>query len=177
MGAGRLPRRSSRSLAGAVVAATLLAGCGGDEPATVGPERPASSAAAGTGASSPPSSASTTPAAQAGSLPVPADGPKTITEFPIPAGAKIVDVGPPIGGNWQFGISSPNTATVLQFYRTTLAARGYALEEKRKVQAGKNTIEYDLSFSGPGPIYGLVDENSLAGGTNVTVTDRPIKGF
>lgn len=169
-----LSRRYDRLIRGVALAALLLPGCRGDKSETVGPERPSSSAAPG---STPSSGATTKPAAQAGSLPIPAGGPTTITEFPIPGGAKIVDGGPALGGNWQFGISSPGPAAVLQFYRTTLAAKGYTLEEKRKVQAGKNTVEYDQSFSGPGPIYVLVDENPLAGGTSITVTNRPITGF
>lgn len=104
---------------------------------------------------------------------MPPGGPTTITGFPIPGGAQIVDLGPPLDGNWQFVISSPDSATTVEFYKTTLAAEGYTLRENVSVQVGVNTIDYDLAFFGA--TYGVVSGDDLSG-TLVTVDDDPING-
>lgn len=170
---------SIRRLAGVCLAATLLAGCGGggDDTETTEPAGGSSVTAASPTSEPAATAASPTsgPAAEAGTLAVPAGGPTAVSEFPIPAGAQVVDLGPPLGGNWQFGISSPDSATAVEFYRTTLAAEGYTLRENVSIQVGVNTSEYDLAFFGT--TYGLVGENEGAGGTLVTVDDRPINGL
>jgi hypothetical protein len=157
-----------RLLIGSSLAATLLVGCGSgsSDPATPEPAD----------ASSPQVSSTTNaPVIEAATLAVPPGGPTTITEFPIPSGTRIVDIGPPFGGNWQFGISAPDTATTLEFYKKTLAAQGYTLEENASVKVGVNTVVYDLAFFGTA--YGIVDENELLGGTLVTVDDSPLTGL
>lgn len=161
-------RPSRHLLACTCAAAILLVGCGsssGDGPTTE----------SGGGSSAPTSSRPNAPAVEAGSLAVPPGGPKTITEFPIPGGAQIVDLGPSISGSWQFGISSPDSATTVEFYRKTLAAQGYTLKENVSLKVGVNTVEYDLAFYGT--TYGVVDANPALGGTFVTVADRPIRGL
>lgn len=112
---------------------------------------------------------------EAGALAVPPDGPTTITEFPVPGGAQIIDLGPPIGGNWQFAISAPDAATTLEFYKRTLAAQGYTLRQNASITVGVNTVEFDLAFFGR--TYGVVDRNTLVGGVQVTVDARPIRGL
>lgn len=163
-------------LAGAGLVATLLAGCGGDDPVPVEPTGapPAATSDSSGDSASAESSTASEPAAEASSLPVPPDGPTAITEFPVPAGAEIVDIGPPLGGNWQFGISSPDPATTIEFYLTTLAAEGYTFRENVSVVVGENTIEYDLAFFGT--TFGIVDQSDLVGGTLVTVDDEPLDG-
>ncbi|CAN5212263.1 hypothetical protein BH18ACT4_BH18ACT4_00900 [soil metagenome] len=160
--------------------AVLLAGCGGGNDGEDSGGVPAESTV---GSGSPPPSPSTsesqthndTSAPEADSLPVPPEGPSTITEFPIPGGAVIVDLGPPDFGNWQFGISAPDFATTLEFYRTTLAAQGYTLRENVPIFAGSD-VEYELAFFGP--TYGVVFEGGVVlDGTLVTVSDRPIDGI
>jgi hypothetical protein len=164
-------RRSIRLLLGPALAATLLAGCGGEDTETTAP--------AGGSTSSPSSAPATTPAdepaAEPSALPVPEDGPSTIKEFPVPADAQILDLGPPLSGNWQFGITSPDPATTVEFYKETLGAEGYKLKENVQVKVGANTIDYDLAFYGD--TYGIVSENDLAGGTLITVDDEPIDGL
>lgn len=156
----------------------MLAGCGSDtaEPEATEPDGSSSATTADSsaGSSSAPSTAETEPAAEASTLPVPPDGPTTITEFPVPAGAEIVDLGPPLSGNWQFGISSPDPATTLEFYKTTLAAEGYTFRENVSVEVGVNTIEYDLAFFGA--TFGIVDQSDLVPGTLITVDDEPLDG-
>lgn len=159
--------RSLRLLAGTCLAAALVTGCGGgnDGPTTE----------PGSGSSAPTSSRTSAPSVESGTLPVPPDGPTSITEFPIPSGAEIVVIGPPFGGNWQFGISSPDTATVLEFYRRTLVADGYTVREDVSQTVGANVIEYDLAFYGP--TFGIVDANEVFGGTQVAVDERPLQGL
>lgn len=175
MNAARLSAHSVFSLlAGTCLTATLFVGCGGDNATT----DPADSPAATTDPAGAPLATTSRPSGttvEASTLAVPPGGPKAITEFPIPRGAKIVDLGPAIGGNWQFGISSPNVATTLNFYKNTLVAEGYTLKEKASITVGVNTVEYDLAFFGK--LYVVVDENALAGGTAVTVAERPIEGL
>jgi len=123
--------------------------------------------------SAPASTSTKEPAVKASKRAIPAGGPKAISTFPVPAGAKYVDLGPAYAGNWQFGISSPDKATTLEFYRKTLAAMGYKLKEDVTAKVGANTIQYDLTFSGP--TYGVVD--SYGDATQVTVDDRPISAL
>jgi len=113
------------------------------------------------------------PAGPASTRAIPKGGPKAISRFPVPGRATFVDLGPAFGGNWQFGISSPDSATTLAFYRKTLTAMGYTIKEDVTAKVGANTIEYDLAFSGP--TYGVVDE--FNGGTQVTVDDRPLSAL
>lgn len=151
----------------AILAAALLVGCGGDST-----DREA--AEAGGGSSSKPSS-SPEPAVEAGTLAVPSGGPEKIEELAIPRGAEIVDLGPASNMSWQFGISSPDTATVLAFYKKALTEDGYTIKEKVTLTVGANDIEYDLAFFGK--TYGVVDANELTGGTQVTVNDKPVRGL
>lgn len=170
MNASRLSANLNRLLAGACLAATTLVGCGseGSEGRDGKPTGPAGGAASA-------KSTSPRPAGEAKTLAVPSGGPKKITDFPIPPGAKIVDVGPAFNQSWQFGISSPDAATTLDFYKTTLADAGYTLKEDASLTVGANTVQYDLAFFGK--TYGVVDKNNLAGGTQVSVNDKPLRGI
>lgn len=163
-GLGHRDVPSIRLLAAFCVCATLLIGCGNtsrsDDVEATQPASGASTAAPRT---------SEAPAVRAGAFAVPPDGPTSITEFPIPAGAEVVDLGPPTLGVWLFGISSPDSATTLDFYRRTLAAQGYTVQEN--VSHSTADIKYDLAFFGK--VHGVVSENELAGGTMVTVQDEP----
>lgn len=172
-------------LIGGFLVAMLLAGCGSGESDTEAKDTaanearepaPAASSASETKepASDPPDGSTPEPETEASTLPVPKDGPTTIKEFPIPSGAEILDMGA-MSGNWQFGISSPDAATTLDFYKTTLADKGYTLKEDVSVKYGENTIEWDLAFFGT--TYGVVEEDELTGGTLVTVDDEPIDGL
>ncbi len=154
---------------GLLLGLALLAGCGGgDDTQTTEP-------GGGSSTSAPADEPASEPAAEPSTLPVPPDGPSTIKEFPVPADAQILDLGPTLSGNWQFGITSPDPATTVAFYKETLGAEGYKLKENVQVKVGANTIDYDLAFYGD--TYGIVSENDLAGGTLITVDDEPIDGL
>ncbi len=163
----RLPAHPHRLLVLTCLAAASLAGCGSDS----ADKKPAE----------PPGAASSAPASapksggEAGSLAVPAGGPETIEDFPIPRGAKIIDLGPAGNMSWQFGIGSPGAATVVAFYKKALADEGYTVKENVKLTDNPNNIVYDLAFFGKA--YGVVDEADLIGGTQVSVNDRPIDGL
>lgn len=176
----RVPRLSRSGLAAAstCLVAALLTGCSGgnsDGAAEDVPAAPDPPSIAATTPSDTPAESTPEPAIEASALPVPTDGPKGLKEFPVPAGAEIVDLGPPLNNNWQFGIGSPDPATTVDFYKATLATEGYTLRENVQVQVGANKIEYDLAFFGPS--YGVVTANDMTGGTLVTVDDEPITGL
>lgn len=178
MDAARLSGYCSRLIAGTALVAALLAGCGSDSADPVAPDPDGGSSSTNADSSknsSASSSAASEPAAEGSTLPVPVDGPTTtITDFPVPDGAEIVDLGPALSGNWQFGISSPDPVTTVEFYKTTLTAAGYTLRENVAVVVGENTIEYDLAFFGT--TFGIVDASNVVPGTLVTVDDEPIDG-
>jgi len=161
----RLPAHPHRLLVLTCLAAASLAGCGGDS----ADKKPAESPGAASSAPAPKSGG------EAGTLAVPAGGPETIKDFPIPRGAKIIDLGPAGNMSWQFGIGSPDAATVLAFYKKALTDEGYTVKENVKLTDNPNNIEYDLAFFGKA--YGVVDEDAGIGGTQVTVNDRPIDGL
>lgn len=155
-----------RMLVSSCLMAALLVGCGNDSTDDGAANR-------ATGSSSEPSNP---PATQADTLAVPSGGPKKIKEFPIPQGAKIVDIGPAYNLSWQFGISSPNTTAVLAFYKDALVERGYTVREKATQSIGANRVERDLAFFGK--TYGIVDaDESIAGGTLISVNDNPLQGL
>lgn len=158
----RLPARGLRVAAICLVVA-LVAGCGGDSTDKSSTEPPVA------GSSPAPSGAPETEI-EADTLTVPSDGPKKIKEFPIPGGAKIIDLGPPSGGNWQFGISSPDRTAVLAFYKKTLLDQGYTVKENVSKTLGENVVNFDLAFFGK--TYGVVTE--FGNGTQVTVDDDPV---
>jgi len=160
----RIAISSVRLLASTCCAAALLTGCGGDST----DEKATSPAAGG-------SSTSAVSGAEASTLAVPSGGPGKITEFPIPGGAKIVDTGPAFNKSWTFGISSPDTAAVVAFYKKALTDERYTVKENVTLANNANNIEYDLAFFGE--TYGVVDESDLTGGTQVTVNDQPIRGL
>jgi hypothetical protein len=111
---------------------------------------------------------------EAGSIAVPSGGPEKIARFPIPKGATIVDLGPVVNGNWQFGISSPDPGTTLAFYKATLTKQGYTLKKNVSPDNAPN-VEFDIAFFGK--TYGSVDANDLAGGTLVSINDKPLRGL
>lgn len=57
--------------------------------------------------------------AEAEMLPIPADGPPGITEFPVPAGSQLNDLGA-FSGQWQFTILTSDPQSVIDFYAATL---------------------------------------------------------
>jgi len=124
-------------------------------------------------------SSTTTPSkpgtVEASTIAVPSGGPKKVSRFPIPRGAKMVDLGPAFNQSWQFAISSPDPATTIAFYKATLAEQGYTVKENVSLTTNPNNVEYDLAFFGK--TYGVVDEVGVDVGTQITVNDRPISGL
>jgi len=157
---------ANRPLVSTCLAAALLVGCGGE-----GTDKESSEPAVD---SSSKASSSPESAVDASTLAVPSGGPEKIKSFAIPRGAKIVDAGPAFNMSWTFGISSPDTATVLAFYKKALTDGGYTIEEKVTPTTNAN-VEFDLAFYGK--TYGVVDASELTGGTQVTVNDRPVRGL
>ncbi len=84
-----------------------------------------------------------------------------------------MEMGPPLDGNWQFLIDSPDTTTTIDFYKRVLLSEGYSIRENVSVVLGANTINYDLAFFGK--TFGSVSD--FYGGTAVTVDDDPILGL
>ena len=159
----RSPRSSLASLlAAAALIGAAVTGCG-DGAGAAGDPAAGAPANRSAGASVP----------NASTRDIPSGGPQAIKDFPVPVGAKFVNLGPAYGGNWQFGISSPGTDGVVAFYRKTLPAMGYTVKEDVSVQVGANTVQWELTFAGP--TYGMV--NGLYGNTLVTVDDKPLKAL
>jgi hypothetical protein len=139
-----------------------------------GPGAPSSEDLRGAGKSSSTTTPSKPATVEASTIAVPSGGPKKISRFPIPRSAKMIDLGPAFNQNWQFGISSPDPATTIAFYKAALTKQGYTVKENAALTNNPNNIEYDLAFFGK--TYGVVDEIG-PDGTQITVTDRPIDGL
>ena len=107
--------------------------------------------------------------AEAEMLPIPADGPPGITEFPVPAGSQLNDLGA-FSGQWQFTILTSDPQSVIDFYAATLPELGYTLEEDPITTAGVNVVEWDLGFTGPA--FGTLNDAPALGGVDVIVGDE-----
>ena len=140
----RLPAHPYRLLVLTCLAAASLAGCGSDS----ADKKPAE----------PPGAASSAPASapksggEAGTLAVPAGGPETIEDFPIPRGAKIIDLGPAGNMSWQFGIGSPDAATVIAFYKKALIDEDCTAKENvAKIRPGSSSTLTTIVIEGYAP--------------------------
>lgn len=107
--------------------------------------------------------------AEAEMLPIPAEGPGTITEFPVPAGSKLNDFGG-FSGQWQFTILTNDPQPALDFYAAVLPELGYTVVENPTTSAGENVIEWDLGFEGPA--FGTIRWSQGLGGIDVIVGDE-----
>jgi hypothetical protein len=163
-------QRPGRLLAGPVLAVALigavagLSGCGGSDSA-------AASSAASSSASDSPTAAPTSPQPTATApgdvsttttttaAPVPSGGPTEAGRFPVPKGVKVK--GPaPQADSWQFDITTKDTAGVLAFYRTALAAQGYKVENDINKLVGAEKVHYDIYFTGPAQGYIVADPSA-----------------
>lgn len=154
-------RRSVAALASSVLAAATIAGCGGSgggdklaepksaasTPTTTFPSTTLPSATA-------PGDISTTTTGSA--LPVPAEGPTEVANFPVPPGVEVKGPGPQ-ARSWQFDIISKDTGSVLTFYRKALTDAGYRVTNDVDVTIGVEKVHYDIEFGGPAKGYIVAD--------------------
>lgn len=145
------------ALASTVLAAALVAGCGGDDKSaepdtTPTPDESAPMTTLPTATA--PGDISTTTTSSA--LPVPEAGPTEVAHFPVPTGVKVKGPGPQ-ARSWQFDIITKDTGSVLRFYRKALPDAGYRVENDVNVTIGVEKVHYDIQFAGPAAGFIVAD--------------------
>ena len=158
-----------RQLAAATVAlltATLLTGCGGDDSGAGAAPGDVSDSAAptdpltdefvpepprNTALQQPRASLTIAPRATLTAVPgaseLPVAGLRTIQGFPVPAGAKVKDPGP-LDDTWQFDIRSDDLAGLVDFYERVLPDMGFRVRLGVTYTLGDEDVYWDLVFDG-----------------------------